>query len=60
MDEKEQKESEELDEIEEEADDSGVDVERTSTEELRSLIQRKDRTGLVLVFDTVPNIDIAE
>ncbi|MGN1261864.1 MAG: magnesium transporter MgtE N-terminal domain-containing protein, partial [Candidatus Enteromonas sp.] len=66
MDEKERNDSEELDdpeeldEAEEDEDDSGVDVERTSTEELRSLIQRKDRTGLTLVFDTVPNIDIAE
>lgn len=66
MDEKERNDSEELDdpeeldETEEDEDDSGVDVERTSTEELRSLIKRKDRTGLTLVFDTVPNIDIAE
>ena len=45
---------------EEETDDSGIDVETTSAEELSSLIDRKDRVGLGLVFETVPNIDIAE
>lgn len=45
---------------EEEENETGVDVETTSEEELSSLVSRKDRTGLLLVFETVPTIDIAD
>ena len=44
----------------EEDDENGIDVEKTSEEELASLIERKDRAGLVEVFDKVPTIDISE
>ena len=41
----------------EEEDENGIDVEKTSEEELASLIERKDRAGLVEVFDKVPTIE---
>lgn len=44
----------------EEEDENGIDVEKTSEEELASLIERKDRAGLVEVFEKVPTIDISE
>ncbi len=45
---------------EEEENDNGIDVEKTSEEELAQLIENKDRKGLIEVFDKVPTIDIAE
>lgn len=52
---------EEEEEFEEETkDESGVDVEKTSLEELREVIQNKDRAGLLSIFERVPTIDIAE
>ncbi len=43
-----------------EEDDSGIDVEKTSEDELSALIDNKDRAGLTKVFEKVPTIDIAE
>ena len=43
-----------------EDEDTGVDVEKTSEEELAALIDAKDAKGLLAVFDKVPTIDIAE
>ena len=60
MNEEKEKDPEEETPMEEDEDETGVDIETTSTEELSSLIARKDRTGLLLVFETVPTIDIAE
>ena len=45
---------------EQEEEDNGVDVEKTSQEELKSLIEKKDREGLIHIFDVVPTIDISE
>ena len=48
-------------ELEEETkDESGIDVEKTSLEELREVIAKKDRQGLLSIFERVPTIDIAE
>lgn len=44
----------------EEGNDNGIDVEKTSEEELIRLIESKDRKGLTEVFDKVPTIDIAD
>ena len=44
----------------EEENESGIDVEKTSEEELLRLIEAKDRKGLLEIFDKVPTIDIAE
>ncbi|MCF0113572.1 MAG: magnesium transporter, partial [Bacilli bacterium] len=43
-----------------EDEETGVDVEKTSEEELAALIDAKDAKGLLAVFDKVPTIDIAE
>lgn len=47
-------------EITNDENENGVDVEKTSTEEIKSLIEKKDREGLIHIFDVVPTIDIAE
>lgn len=47
-------------EITNDDNENGVDVEKTSTEEIKSLIEKKDREGLIHIFDVVPTIDIAE
>lgn len=46
--------------ITDDENENGVDVEKTSTEEIKSLIEKKDREGLIHIFDVVPTIDIAE
>ena len=43
-----------------EDDDDEIDVEKTSEEELRHLIDTKNRQGLLTVFDHVPTIDISD
>ena len=49
-----------VEETQDEPNDNGVDVEKTSEEELARLIEARDRNGLIEVFDKVPTIDIAE